>query len=79
MGSLRDCCQELTIGINWNPENKTMSSWKQAIGVFLDIARIGFVGSVTDDEKVEDSFRPELEEYAKVSIQLICKEGLSVH
>jgi hypothetical protein len=75
--ALGDWCRGFTLGIGWDVITTVTSFGEDATEALSDIAHIALVEPGTDPEETEEKALVELEEYLRVSVQLIYEESSS--
>ena len=75
--ALGDWCRGFTLGIGWDHKTTVTSLGEDATEVLSDIAHIALAEPGTDPAETAERALVELEEYLRVSIQLIYEESCS--
>ena len=75
--ALGDWCRGFTLGIGWDDTNTETSFGEDTTEALSDIAHIALAESGTNPPETEERALVELEEYLKVSGQLIYEENCS--
>ncbi len=75
--ALGDWCRGFTLGIGWNDINTVASFSQDTTEALSDIAHIALAELGTDPPETEERALVELEEYLRVSVQLIYEENYS--
>jgi hypothetical protein len=73
--ALGDWCRGFTLGIRWNDRNTVTSYSQDTTEALSDIAHIALAEPGTDPPETEERALMELEEYLRVSVQLIYEEN----
>ena len=75
--ALGDWCRGFTLGIGWDGTTTVTSFSKDATEALSDITHISLAEPGTDLGETEERALVELEEYLRVSVQLIYEESCS--
>jgi hypothetical protein len=75
--ALGDWCRGFTLGIGWNNTNTVKSYGHDTTEALSDIAYMALAEPGTDPPETEERALVELEEYLRVSVQLIYEENCS--
>jgi hypothetical protein len=75
--ALGDWCRGFTLGIRWNDTNTVTSYGQDTTEALSDIAHIALAEPGTDPPETEERALVELEEYLRISVQLIYEENCS--
>ena len=75
--ALGDWCRGFTLGIGWNGKTTMPAFGEGATEALSDIAHIALAEPGTDPPETEERALVELEEYLRVSVQLIYEENCS--
>ena len=75
--ALGDWCRGFTLGIGWDDITRMTSLGEDATEALSDIAHIALAEPGTDPPETEERALVELEEYLRVSVQLIYEENCS--
>ena len=75
--ALGDWCRGFTLGIGWDDTTTVTSFDEDASEALSDIAHIALAETGTDSPETEERALVELEEYLRVSVQLIYEESCS--
>jgi uncharacterized protein YgfB (UPF0149 family) len=75
--ALGDWCRGFTLGIGWSDKTTVTSFGEDATEALSDIAYIALAEPGTDPPETEEKALVELEEFLRVSVQLIYEESCS--
>ena len=75
--ALGDWCRGFTLGIGWGDTTTVTSFGEDITEALSDIAHIALAEPGTDPEETEERALVELEEYLRISVQLIYEESRS--
>jgi uncharacterized protein YgfB (UPF0149 family) len=75
--ALGDWCRGFTLGISWNDTSTVKSFGEDATEALSDIANIALAESGNNQPETEERALVELEEYLRVSVQLIYEDSCS--
>ena len=75
--ALGNWCRGFTLGIGWDDTNTVASFGEDTTEALSDIAHIALAEPGTDPPETEERALVELEEYLRVSVQLIYEESCS--
>ena len=75
--ALGDWCRGFTLGIGWDDTTRVTLLGEDATEALSDIAHIALAEPGTDPPETEERALVELEEYLRVSVQLIYEENCS--
>ena len=75
--ALGDWCRGFTLGFGWDDTTTVTSFGEDTTEAFSDIAHIALAEPGTDPPETEERALVELEEYLRVSVQLIYEESCS--